>query len=89
MNQVLAPGTGTATCSSFHFIYFFSYFSSPPTKFYSFCQVTPPMLGLEIRHNITLLFSALKHSIIALISELPSIIFLGANDSKMGKGLKE
>lgn len=47
------------------------------------------MLGLETRHNITLLFSHLKHSRITWIPDLSSIIFLGANDLGIGEALRK
>lgn len=47
------------------------------------------MLSLEISHNITLLFSHLKRSIITWISDLPSVVFVGENDVETEKGLKD
>jgi hypothetical protein len=49
------------------------------------------MLALEIRHNIALLCSHIKHSRITLIFDLSSfgVIFLRTNDLKMGTELKE
>lgn len=68
--------------------HFFCISPGHPRSFILFAKLHP-MLGLETRHNITLLFSHLKHSRITLIPDLSSIIFLGANDLGIGKALRK